>query len=80
MPNALSSSLLPVDAPSWDRIYDEDDEDDNSSSGYGCWDATASSKCFAQAALSNSLRVRREMMQKSLRHQGVNTWAVLRGK
>jgi len=74
--------LLPADAPSWDRTYDDDDEEEghNFSSGYGCWGAAASTKCFAQVALSNSLRVRREMAQKSLRTQGVNTWTVLHGK
>lgn len=69
-------------APSWDRTYDDEEDEDNLdfSSGYGCWGAAASTKCFAQVALSNSLRARREIAQKSLRNQGVKTWTVLRGK
>lgn len=67
-------SLSVLNAPAWDHIYDEDEEDEDRGYGYGCsyggrfsnttsTSSNSSSKCFAQAALSNALRVRSAVRQ-----------------
>lgn len=72
-----------ADAPRWDQWDEEDDEEYFSSSGHGGGSgggACAPSKCFAQAALTNALRVRSAIALKGARGQGVHNMQELRSK
>jgi hypothetical protein len=72
--HAFSACLLSLlDAPRWDRTYDDDDDDDDESeqftAGHSCGGGLASTpKCFAQAALSHALRVRSAVQQAGGQH------------
>lgn len=71
---------LVTDAPRWDQAYDDDLNSDGS--GYGCGD-DFTTKCFAQAALTNSLRIRSSVtLQKSssVSVNKINNWKALRCK
>lgn len=67
-----------ADAPSWDCTYEDDDNAEGYSAGYGfggCYPSSKgcandyynppapNTKCFAQAALSNAFRVRNAVRQ-----------------